>query len=102
MGENFVHIEGTVKRDAEAVEPRPNIMVTSFCLAVPDPAMDGAMVYVDCFAATDASNQLEGFVSKGERLAVDGRLTFRTMTDYKGRKKSAMVVYVDNVEEIDE
>ena len=102
MAENYVHIEGTVKRDAEAVEPRSGVMVMSFCLAVPDPSNEDMMVFVDCFAATDASRQLDGFVTKDERLAVDGQLTFRTMTDYKGRKKSALVVYVDNVEEIEE
>lgn len=102
MSRNEVHIEGIVKRDSEASSPRPGISVMSFCLAVPDPSNDGMDVYVDCFAATDAVGQLEGFVSKGEMLAVDGQLTFRTMTDYKGRKKSAIVVYVENVEEIGE
>ena len=102
MSNNSVHIEGIVKRDCEASHPRPNISVMSFCLAVPDPATEGADVYVDCFAATDAVEQLDGFVTKGESLAVDGRLSFRTMTDYKGRTKSALVVYVDNVEEIEE
>lgn len=101
MGENFVHIEGIIKRDCEAVSPRPNVSVMSFCLKVPDPTNDGD-VYVDCFAATDAVEMLDGFVSEGERLAVDGQLTFRTMTDHKGRKKSSIVVYVDNVEEIGE
>ena len=101
MFRNEVHIEGIVKRDSEAAHPRPNVSVMSFCLAVPDPMSEGADVYVDCFAATEVVEQLDGFVSQGEALAVDGQLSFRTMTDYKGRRRSAMVVCVKNVEEIE-
>ena len=100
MSKNYVHIEGFVKRDSEATEPRANVMVMSFCLSVPDP-VSGTDVYVDCYAGTEVSNALEGFVSKGERLAVDGQLSYRTITDYKGRQRSGLNVYVENVEEID-
>lgn len=100
--DNMVHIEGVVKRDAEATSPRPNVSVMGFTLTVIDQMNGGMPVYVDCFAANNVVEQLEGFVSEGERLAVDGCLTFRTMTDYKGRKKSALVVYAENVEEIDD
>jgi len=101
MGNNFVHIEGTVKRSAAANDPRPNVRVMGFCLAVPDPMNDGLEVYVDCFAATDAVNMLDGFVTEGERLAVNASLTFRTMTDHRGRRKSTLMVYVNDVEEIE-
>lgn len=99
---NEVHIEGVVKRDSEATSPRAGVRLMSFTLAVPDATNDNENVYVDCFAATDAVDMLDGFVSKDELLAVDGQLTFRTMTDYRGRKKSSIVVYVDYVEEIGE
>lgn len=98
---NRVHVEGVVKRDVEASSPRPGIKVMSFTLSVKDTANEGMYVYVDCFAATEAVEQLDGFVTKGETLAVDGSLTFRTITDYKGRKKSSLMVYVENVEEIE-
>ena len=96
---NEVRLVGTVKRDSEATELRNGVRVMDFCLVVPDAVYDHASVYVDCFAATDCVNQLDGFVTEGEALEVEGHLTFRTMTDHKGRKKSAMVVYVDNATE---
>lgn len=99
-GWNSVHVEGTVKRDAEANHLRSGVDVMEFSIAVQDPVVEDMMVYVDCFASTDAVAMLDGFVTKGERLAVDGALTFRTMTSPRGVRKSGMMVYVENVEEI--
>jgi len=99
---NSVHIEGVVKRDSQQKELRNGVRVMDFCLSVRDPLNDNMNTYIDCFAATDAVDELEGYVEEGERLAVDGFLTFRTMTDYKGRRKSALIVNVEHVEEIGE
>ena len=99
---NSVHIEGSVKRDASMVEVRPGIKVMDFCLVVDDPMAEGLSVYVDCYAPTDAVNMLDGFVSEGERLGVDGALTFRTVTDRRGARRTGMNVYVENVYEIGE
>lgn len=98
---NNVHIEGTVKRDAEFSSPRNGVELLGFTLTVRDPTNDNLDIYVDCFAGTDVTKKLEGYVNEGERLAVDGHLTFRTATDHKGRKRSALMVYVDDVKEIE-
>lgn len=100
--ENRVHIEGVVKRDAEASSPRPGVRVMNFTLSVQDPINDGMLTYVDCFAATDIVDQMDGYVEEGETMAIDGFLTFRTITDYKGRKKSTIIVYVQGFEELGE
>mgnify|MGYP002526901733 CR=1 FL=1 len=102
MNENFVHVEGVVKRDSEATSPNKGVMVMDFCLEVPTGLGDRTEVYVDCFAATDACRQVDGFVEKGERLSVEGRLTFKTITDYNGNKKSRMMVYAESIESLDE
>lgn len=99
MEDNKVHVEGTVKRDASAVSPRASLRVMDFCLVVRD--VDGAPdVFVDCFATKEAVDMLDGFVSEGERLGVDGHLTFRTYTTDNGRKRSGLVVQVEDAYEI--
>lgn len=99
---NSVHIEGVIKRDAQQKELRNGVRVMDFCLAVVDPLNESMSTYIDCFAATDAVDELDGYVEEGERLAVDGFLTFRTMTDHRGRRKSALIVNVEHAEEIGE
>ena len=102
MVQNSVHVEGVVKRYSECTEPAKGVMVMDFCLVVPDSSSDRSDVYVDCFAATDAARQVDGFVEKGERLAVDGCLTFRTVTDHNGNRKSRMMVFAENIETLEE
>jgi len=97
---NHVHIEGYVKRSSEAVSPRPGVSLMTFCLVVKDIPNGGIDVYIDCFANTEMSERLDGFVEKGEMLAIDGCLTFRTITDHKGRRTSSLMVYIEDVEEI--
>lgn len=102
MRENFVRVEGKVKRDSEATRPNDGVEVMDFCLEVPTGLGDRSEVYVDVFAATDACRQVDGFVEKGERLSVEGRLTFKTITDYGGNRKSRMMVYAEVIESLDE
>lgn len=99
--DNRIHIEGRVKRSCMASEPRPGIKCMNFCLVVKDWANDGIDVYIDCFANTEVSEALEEFVEQGEKLAIDGSLTFRTMTDHRGRRTSTLQVYIENVEELE-
>ena len=93
---NSVRIEGAVKRSEKATVVRNGVEVMSFCLVVPDAIAGGRDVYVDCFAATKGCDDLGGYVSEGELVAVSGHLAFRTMTDSLGRKRSGLIVYVDD------
>lgn len=97
--ENHAHLEGTVKRDAEAKETRHGTRVMDFCLVVPTGTDKD--VYVDCFAENGVLDALEGFVEEGERLAVEGHITFRTHTQDRLRR-SAYQFYVEEVTELDE
>ena len=99
---NNIHIEGIVKRDESAKVLNSKVSVMDFCLMVNDPMSDGLDVFIDCFAASEGCAKLDNFVSEGERIAVDGFMTFRTYTDHLGRKKSSMVVYVEDAYEIEE
>ena len=96
LEKNSVHIEGVVKRGATKNVVRDTIHLLNFCLMVPS---DGEDVYVDCFCTTYITDKLGGQVHKGQELAVTGHLTYRTYTDSIGRKKSGVVVYVDDVAE---
>lgn len=100
---NKVHVEGFVKRDAQALVPRSNVQFIDFCLVVQDPTNRKNGVFVDCFASGSVvEDELEGFVSAGESLAVDGFLTFRSYSDVHGKTHTGMVVYVEHAEEIEE
>ncbi len=96
LPDNFVHIVGVCKRDADATQLRAGLQVLNFSLVVPDPFSDRD-VYIDCVAMGDAVDALEGFVTGGELLCVIGRLTFRSWTDANGVQRSGKVVYVDKV-----
>lgn len=94
---NSVHAEGTVKRDAEAVEVRKGLRALNFTLVV---EVDGDKpLYVDCDAYSDAVDSLDGYVSAGEFLSIDGRLTHRTYTGSDGRVRTGMRVLVERVGE---
>jgi hypothetical protein len=99
-GSNEVHIIGTVKRTAKA-SMSGKVMVMSFCLVVREPTTD-RYVMVDCYAGDAPSRQLEGFVDEGEKLEVYGCLSFRTLTDKFGNKRSVLTVHVTDVYEMDE
>ena len=96
LPDNFVHIVGTCKRDAEATYVRSGLQVLNFSLVVPDQFSDRD-VYIDCVAFGDAVEALEGFVTGGETLRVIGRLTFRSWTDATGMQRNGKVVYVYEV-----
>lgn len=101
MTDNFVHIQGTVKHDSEAVVVRQGLSMMDFCLVVKDFAT-GRDVFVDCFASDEVVDSLEGFVSEGETLEVTGHLTYRTITNKYGVKASRLYVFAEEVNDMED
>lgn len=97
LPDNFVHMRGTVKRDAEARTVRDGLPILDFTLVVPsgDTARD---VYVDCVAYGDVVEDTEGFVEEGEEVTVEGRMGFRTWTDSYGNRKRGCIVVANSIE----
>ena len=76
MDNNFVHIIGTVKRDATQGDG-----VLDFAIEVPN--HKGTLQIFDCrlTSRSDAWSELEGFVNEGEPIEIMGHLEKRTTTD---------------------
>lgn len=104
MDNNYVHLCGTVKRDASQGEG-----VMDFAIEVVNER--GRRDIYDCrlTSQSDAYDQLEGFVNEGEPLEVLGHLERRTVTDSKRiglvmveTRYTATIVYVDAIVESEE
>lgn len=99
MDNNFVHLIGTVKRDATQGDG-----VMDFAIEVPN--HKGTMQIFDCRLTqrSDAWDELEGFVNEGEPIEVMGHLEKRTTTDgtrvngvWIDVRATNTIIYVDKV-----
>lgn len=99
MDNNFVHIIGTVKRDATQGDG-----VLDFAIEVPN--HKGTLQIFDCRLTnrSDAWNELEGFVNEGEPIEIMGHLEKRTATDgmringvWVDIRNTKTLIYVDKV-----
>ena len=96
---NHVTLAGTVKQDAIARRVREGLRSMDFTLVT---CTRGKPVYVDCVAyGRVVDEQLEGFVNEGERIEVEGSLSFRTMTAQDGTRRTRSVVYVERAEPVE-
>lgn len=99
MNGNYVRLVGKVKRDASSELIRKGLPVLNFCLEV---QADGEKsVYVDCIAYGETVEMFEGFVNGGERLVVEGYLSFRSYTGTDGVRKTMQFVHVDSMSEVE-
>lgn len=97
LPDNFVHMRGTVKRDAEARRVREGLRIMDFTLVVGEtPETRGT--YIDCEAYGPVVDQVDGFVEEGELVTAEGHFGFRTWTDADGIRRSGRVVIVDEIE----
>lgn len=99
MENNYVHLIGTVKRDAVQGDG-----VIDFSVNVPN--HKGTMQIFDCRTTqrSDAWDKLEGFVNEGEPIEIIGHLEKRTTTDgmrisgvWVEVRNTTNVIYVDDV-----
>lgn len=99
MDNNYVHLIGTVKRDATQGDG-----VMDFAIEVPD--HKGTLQIFDCRLTkrSEAWDELEGFVNEGETIEVLGHLERRTTTDgtrvngvWLDVRTTRTIIYVDKV-----
>lgn len=99
MDNNFVHLIGTVKRDATQGDG-----VMDFAIEVPNER--GTLQIFDCRLTqrSDAWDELEGFVNEGEPIEIIGHLEKRTTTDgtrvsgvWVEVRNTTVIIYVDKV-----
>ena len=104
MGINRVVISGNLTRDPELRSTAGGARVLGFGMAVSDRRKNPATGewedvpnFVDCVVFGKRAEALARLLSKGEKVAVEGRLRWRQW-EQDGRKRSKLEVVVDEVE----
>lgn len=105
MSINRVAITGNLTRDPEGRETAGGTRVLSFSVAVNDRRRNPQTQewedypnYVDCTMFGPRAEAVSKYLSKGSKVAVEGRLHQSRWEDRDGRKRSKLEVIVDEVE----
>ena len=102
MNYNMICIGGRLTRDVELSYTPNQTAVAKFGLAANKKwrGKDGTeredVLFVDCVAFGKSAETLNQYLSKGDPLFVQGRLTLDTWTTPEGTKRSKHYVTIDN------
>jgi single-strand DNA-binding protein len=97
MDINRVILIGRTTRDIELKYTPSGAAVCSFTLANGRKVKDVEQTsFIDCVAWQKTAEIIAQYVTKGNRIAVEGRLQQRSWTDGDGNKKSKVEVVVEN------
>lgn len=97
MDLNRVILIGRTTRDIELKYTPSGAAVCSFTLANGRKVKDVEQTsFIDCIAWQKSAEIIAQYVTKGNRIAVEGRLQQRSWTDGDGNKKSKVEVIVEN------
>jgi single-strand DNA-binding protein len=94
---NVVTLIGNLATDVELREVGPEMKVASFLLAVDRASKDGGADFVNISAWDRQAELCAQYLSKGRRIAVDGRIKSRTWEE-EGKRRTAIEVVARRVE----
>jgi len=95
---NVVTLIGHLATDVELRNVGEERKVASFLLAVNRPTKDGEADFVWIAAWNKQAELCERFLTKGKRVAVDGRLRSRSWEDADGKRRNAIEVVANSVQ----
>ena len=98
---NNVALIGNLATDVELRDVPPDKKVASFLLAVDRPGKDAGADFVNVSTWNRQAEVCDEFLSKGSKIAVDGRLRSRSWEDEDGKRRSAIEVVANRVEFLD-
>ena len=98
---NVVALIGNLATDIELRDVAPDKKVASFLLAVDRPAKDAGADFVNVSTWNRQAEVCEEYLSKGSRVAVNGRLRSRSWEDEDGKRRSAVEVVANRVDFLD-
>lgn len=104
MSINRVNISGNLTRDPEIRRTAGGTAVMSFGVAVNERAKDanGEWVdrpnFVDCTMFGTRAEAVGRYLSKGSKVAIEGRLRWSQWQTQDGQKRSKLEVIVDEIE----
>ena len=98
---NTITIMGRMVRDPEIRKTSNGTSVVNFTLAVDrdyaDDNGDRETDFIDCVAWAHTADFIGKYFSKGDQMAVNGRLQLRDWEDTDGNRRRAAEIKVDNV-----
>ena len=95
---NVVTLIGNLATEVEARDVGEEKKVASFVLAVDRRSSTGGADFIRISAWDKQAESCERFLTKGQRVAVDGRLRSRSWDDPDGKKRSAVEVVANHVQ----
>ena len=105
MSINRVNISGNLTRDPELRSTAGGTQILSFGVAVNDRRRnqqtgewEDVPNFVDCVVFGARAEPLSRFLSKGAKVAIEGKLRYSTWESKEGGKRSKLEVVVDEVE----
>ena len=105
MGINRVNISGNLTRDPELRATPNGQQVLTFGVAVNDRRRDqqtgeweDVPNYVDCVVFGSRAEALSKFLSKGSKVAIEGKLRYSSWETKDGQHRSKLEVTVDEIE----
>lgn len=104
MSINRVIISGNLTRDAELRNTQSGMSVLSFGVAVNDRRKnqqgewEEVPNYVDCTMFGNRAEKIAQYLTKGTKVAVEGKLRYSKWQDKDGSNRSKLEVVVDEIE----
>ena len=105
MSINRVNISGNLTRDPELRSTAGGTQILSFGVAVNDRRRnqqtgewEDVPNFVDCVVFGQRAEALSRFLSKGSKVAIEGKLRFSSWETKEGQRRSKLEVVVDEVE----
>lgn len=92
---NKIVLMGRLVANPELKETSSKNNYTRFTIAV-NRAVKEETDFINCIAWNKQAELISKYFSKGERIAVDGRLTINSYTDKNGNNREAAEVVIDN------
>jgi single-strand DNA-binding protein len=98
---NVVALIGNLATDIEIKDVAPDKKVATFLLAVDRPTQDAGADFVYVATWNRQAEVCNEYLSKGSRIAVDGRLRSRSWEDAEGNRRSAIEVVANRINFLD-
>ena len=98
---NVVALVGNLATDIEVRDVPPDKKVASFLLAVDRPARDAGADFVSVATWNRQAEVCDEYLSKGSKVAVDGRLRSRSWEDEDGKRRTAIEVVANRIDFLD-
>ena len=105
MSINRVNITGNLTRDPELRATAGGTQILSFGVAVNDRrknpqtgAWEDVPNFVDCIVFGSRAEAVSRFITKGSKVAIEGKLRYSAWENKEGQRRSKLEVIVDEIE----